>query len=348
MTAALVVEAPGLAVTVQDRGRRGARAAGVAVSGWLDAERAACALRLAGAAPDAAGLEIGLLGPTLRLDGPRLRLALVGDVAARIRRADGSEDPFAPWTSQVLRDGDRLTVAAPRRGPAVLAVAGGLLTPPQLAARATHLRTGLGGLGGRALAAGDRLPVAASAAADDLRLAAPLAEVEGPIRVVLGPQDDRFDPAAVAAFAATEWTLGRDADRMGLRLDGPPLAHRGGADIVSDAVVPGSIQVPGDGRPIVLLADAQTVGGYAKIATVIAADLPRLARLVPGDRLRFAPVDLAAAALARAERAAAFAAWAAGIVARPPPCRIDAAALLCDNLVGGVVDARDPPEEDRP
>jgi allophanate hydrolase subunit 2 len=139
------------------------------------------------------------------------------------------------------------------------------------------------------------------------------------------------------AFLGSEFVVGREADRMGLRLDGPRLEHVGGADIVSDAVTPGAIQVPGDGRPIVLLADCQTVGGYAKIATVIGADLPRLGHALPGTRLRFAAVTLDEALAARQEAAQALAASLAAVV--PDTAEPDLAALYGANLIDGVIDA---------
>jgi allophanate hydrolase subunit 2 len=161
------------------------------------------------------------------------------------------------------------------------------------------------------------------------------------VRVLMGPQDDYFTAPALATLLSGTYTLTPACDRMGLRLQGPPLAHAKGYDIVSDGIATGSIQVPGNGQPIVLLADRQTTGGYPKPATVIAADLPGLGRLRPGARIAFEAVDIAAAEAAHRRLAAEIAALAERIVpARPDPA-IDAARLMAENLVSGVRDARE-------
>jgi allophanate hydrolase len=155
-----------------------------------------------------------------------------------------------------------------------------------------------------------------------------------------GPQRDHFTDAAWATLLDATWTATAEQDRMGLRLAGPALAHVSpqAADIVSDGVVPGVLQVPASGQPIVLLADAQTVGGYPKIATVISADLPRIAQARPGQTLRFTAVDAAGARAALADLRARWQAWAATLVAGLPPGEVDEAALWSANLVDGVVD----------
>ena len=207
-----------------------------------------------------------------------------------------------------------------------------------LGSASTYARAALGGLDGRALGAGMRLPAAAATAHPErVLLQPPLPSTEA-IRVVAGPQADHFDAATLAAFCAAEYRVSAEADRMGVRLEGTPLAHRGAREIVSDATVPGSIQVPGKGQPIVLLADAQTAGGYPKIGTVIGADLARVAATRPGQRLRFAWVSAAEGEeLARAAEAETLALLAA---VRPLlDGGIDEAALYAGNLVSGVVDA---------
>jgi allophanate hydrolase subunit 2 len=160
------------------------------------------------------------------------------------------------------------------------------------------------------------------------------------LRVIAGPQREYFTEAAWSAFLGTEFTVSREADRMGLRLDGARLGHdpAHGADIVSDAVTPGAIQVPGDGRPIILLADCQTVGGYPKIATVIGADLPRLGHALPGQILRFAEISIDEALAARRAAAAALAECIAGMV--PDSAGFNLDALYAANLIDGVIDAR--------
>jgi len=177
---------------------------------------------------------------------------------------------------------------------------GGIDVHPVLGSRSTYLPGGFGGYCGRALRAGDKVPAWGGLPAGWSPQCAPppLLPPEGPageptpLRVVLGPQDDAFTPDGLSVFLGTPYTVSSQADRMGCRLEGPPVAHRAGADIVSDGVAWGAVQVPGDGRPIVLLADRQTTGGYAKIATVIGVDLGLLAQAAPGDAVRFQEVDL--------------------------------------------------------
>jgi allophanate hydrolase len=173
-----------------------------------------------------------------------------------------------------------------------VAVAGGLAVPSVLGSASTDLGGGFGGFAGRPLRAGDRL--AAGTRRGTPRPARTMAAAdEATVRVVLGPQDDHFPPAAVAAFLDASWSVGAASDRVGCRLAGPRLAHRGAAEIVTDGMVPGCVQVPPDGQPIVMGADAPTTGGYPKIATVITADLPLLAQLPPGSgRVRFAAVSV--------------------------------------------------------
>jgi 5-oxoprolinase (ATP-hydrolysing) subunit C len=172
-------------------------------------------------------------------------------------------------------------------------VAQGFAVTPQLGSVSTHLRFGLGGIGGRCIAAGDELPLRAAKvpAGHEHRMAA-LRRGGGNLRVVLGPQDDFFAPEAIAAFLAASWRVTHRGDRMGMWLDGPPIAHARGFDLVSDGLVPGCIQVPGGRQPVVLLMDCQTTGGYPKRATIIAADLPRVAQSRPGTVLTFAAVDI--------------------------------------------------------
>jgi allophanate hydrolase len=158
---------------------------------------------------------------------------------------------------------------------------------------------------------------------------------------MLGPQQGHFQPESIAAFQDQEWEATAEQDRMGLRLRGTALAHlnSAAADIVSDAVTPGAIQVPANGQPIVLLADSQTVGGYPKIATVIQADLPKLAHMKPGTRLRFQGVTAAQARQALQEQRTAWMQWLATRESFLPPGFIDEQALYNCNLVGGMLRA---------
>lgn len=289
MTRTLHVLAPGLLTTVQDRGRGGWRHLGVALAGALDSDAASLANRLVGNAADAAVLELTLRGPTLRFDAPA-RVALAG--AATAMRFDGE---CVPCGRPVDLPAGTLELGALRGGArAWLAIDGGIDVAPVLGSRSTDLRGGFGGWEGRALRAGDALPLGATHARPIHAPRAPAWWID--------PTDDaqlpiRYCPSvhpAATALARRAWSVSASSNRQGLRLQGDALASTGG-DGVSEPVAPGTIQLPADGGPIVLLRDAQTVGGYAKLGHVIAADLPRLAQCVPGQPLHFAPVDAATA-----------------------------------------------------
>jgi len=303
MSAALRAVAPGPYVTIQDAGRRGWRRFGVSTSGAMDFPAFAMANALVGNPPDTAALEFAQVGGTWEIAAGSCRIAVTGGAFAV--SADGVA--LAPWRSHTLRHGQRLLLqGAPDAVWGYLAVAQGFDVAPQLGSCATHLRSGLGGVAGRRVAEGDVLPlrVAQAPAGRERRAAAPRRAL-GPVRVVLGPQDDFFALETIAAFLATSWRMSHRGDRMGAWLDGPPIAHANGYDVVSDGLVPGCIQVPGAGQPVVLLMDCQTIGGFPKLATIITADLPRFVQCRPGSQVNFAAVDIDGAhGLYRASRAA--------------------------------------------
>lgn len=301
------VERPGAQTTIQDLGRDGWRHLGVARAGALDPAQAVLANRLAGNQDDAAVLEIALSGPTLSLPAPA-RIALCG-AEAGMRFEDHSGRTHAiPGGRRVDLPAGRLRIGTLRNGlRAWLAVAGGIATAPVLGSRSTDLRGGFGGLDGRALCAGDALPIGAQDVPD----------VVAPVFAAQWFAFDRHDartapiryvPSSLgiaAALAAHAWTVDPRSDRQGLRCAGDALSTAlpsSLSTLVSAPVAPGTIQLPPDGRPIVLLADAQTVGGYPRLGHVIAADLPRLAQRRPGDALRFLAIDAAAARAAMARR----------------------------------------------
>ena len=334
-----VLAAP-LPATIQDVGRPGYRHLGVPLSGALDPEWLALANALAGNPPATAGLEMRLMGPRLRF-GNAVTVGLAGEFSAVIEDANGTRRSAANWRSHTVNAGEILNLGTLTGGIGYLAVHGGFDVPNVLGSRSTYARASMGGFEGRTITAGDRLNIrhVGSETASPLRLphAPPLDP--GPIRVIAGPQRDYFTDAAWNTFVSSEYSVTREADRMGLRLDGPILEHDAalGADIVSDAVTPGAIQVPGDGRPIVLLADCQTVGGYPKIATVIHADLRRLGHLLPGQTLRFTAVTIDEAIAARRSAAHALAASIGGIL--PVSSEFNLDALYGANLIDGVIDA---------
>lgn len=286
----LHVLAPGLLTTVQDGGRRGMRHLGVGLAGALDPWAHALASRLAGNAGDAASLEITLTGPSLRFDAAA-RIALCGArLDAHVEHAGAdSEVPMARPVD--LPAGSVLRLGACRDGArSYLAVEGGIAVPEVLGSAATDLRGGFGGMRGRALAAGDVLPLARKSTRriDALRFAswwldtAPDDAPASLVRVLPGETGSRLE-----ALCERRWRVAPASDRQGLRLVGGDLP-RDGRERVSGPVFPGTVQLPPDGQPIVLLADAQTHGGYPRIAHAIRADWPKLAQLRPGDALSFA------------------------------------------------------------
>lgn len=279
----------GLLTTVQDAGRHGYQRYGIPSAGALDLFALRAANRLVGNGDGDAALEMTLLGPTIRV-AAATTLALTGaDLGALL---DGR--PAPRWRTFQVQPGAALSFAGPRDGVrAYLAVAGGLDVPLVLGSRSTYLRSRLGGLDGRALKAGDRLesrPAPARVAASEAT--PPVYGHEHRLRVVLGPQDDRFTAEGLRTFLTSSYTVTPQADRMGARMAGPAVAHVSSADIVSDGTPLGAVQVAGDGMPIVLLADRGTAGGYTKIATVVSADIWRVAQAAPGDTIRFEAVTV--------------------------------------------------------
>jgi biotin-dependent carboxylase-like uncharacterized protein len=347
MTAALRVVAPGLMTTLQDLGRPGYQRLGVPISGALDHVSLRAANLLAGNAPGLGALEIFYQGPTLAVEADSVLIAVAGgQTPIDILSSDGSAvRRLGAWESARLVRGQALRIGA-LTGSAVayLAVEGGFDIAPVMGSQSTLTRGGIGGLEGRALREGDLLPLRQPAAAEREETMLPPLDLVPPkrIRIVLGPQDDHFTPAGLRTLLESPYTISRASDRMGMRLEGPLLEHSAkGANIVSDGTAPGSIQVPGNGLPIVLLADRQTTGGYPKIATVISADLPALGRLTPGAKLSFSAIDIAAAESAARRLAADIAAMATQIApARRGPA-IDHAKLMAENLISGTIDARE-------
>lgn len=283
------VLAPGLLSTVQDDGRHGWRHLGVGHSGAVDAYSFAVANLLVGNASDAPALEISLQGPALHFDRGA-RIALCGaQVDAHI-----DETAIPGWRRADVPADSTLMIGACRNGArAYLAIAGGFAVPRMLGSASTDLRAAFGGLRGRMLATGDMLPVTSAAASSikALRIGkrwidpAPDLDFAQPASIRLLPGHDTL--ADGNAVFANEWRVAAASNRQGLRLQGTPLVLADDSERTSEPVFPGTLQLPPDGSPILLLADAQTHGGYPRIGHAIKADHPRLAQLRPGERLRF-------------------------------------------------------------
>lgn len=332
MSARLLIRAAGPGVTIQDEGRLGLTRFGVTPAGPMDLGAYLAATRAVGAR---AAIEVSLGGAVFEADEATLPVAIAG--GAFDIRLDGRALP--PACLLPLAPGSRLSLRAGLSGAwCYVAIGARLGLAPTLGSLAAHTRSGLGP---KPLAVGDALALddLAAAPSEPQALIAPwLAPSEAPIRVLLGPQDDYFSAEAIETFLNARWRLGARSDRMAYRLEGPPIAHRRGHDIVSDGVAMGAIQIPGDGMPLALMADRQPTGGYPKIATVIGADLGRLAQLRPGDALRFASVTWEEAVAARRAYRAAI---EAGAQSAPLARDLTSESLLAENLVGGVVSAKD-------
>lgn len=285
----------GMFTTVQDLGRYGYQRFGVPVSGALDQFALRVGNLLVGNKEGDAGLEATFLGPTLRFHFNAIIAVTGGDLSPVL---DGQ--PVPGWMAVAVSEGSTLVFRAPKEGiRAYVCVRGGIDVPVVMGSRSTFTRSRFGGLEGRALASGDIVPVAGAdsdapgpverAFAHD---AVPHYGHQHTLRVTMGPQDDRFTRAGLDTFLASTFTVTPMFDRMGYRLEGPVIRHKKSADIISDGTSRGAVQVPGSGKPIVLLADCGTTGGYTKIATVISTDLPRIAQAQPGDTVAFRAVGL--------------------------------------------------------
>jgi biotin-dependent carboxylase-like uncharacterized protein len=285
----LVVSTIGPASSVQDGGRHGAQRYGLTPSGAMDRLGIAAANTLVGNAPFAAAIEIGPFVAAFTARQGAVRVAISGAP----RNADISGRAVASDTSMTLADGETLTLGFARGGSfSYLALEGGIAGEPVFGSLAVNARAGLGSPYPRPLQPGDELQAQAASGAPERRIELPAA-VDGPIRVVLGPQDDEFDDVQKQLFFDSEWKISATSDRMGYRLEGPVIKHLHGHNIVSDGTVNGSIQVPGNGAPIVLMPDRGTSGGYPKIATVISADHGRFAQTPAGKVFRFRAVSMA-------------------------------------------------------
>jgi biotin-dependent carboxylase-like uncharacterized protein len=349
MAPALHILRPGMLTTVQDLGRFGYQHLGVAVGGALDPISLRAANALVGNDPGVGSLESAYAGPTFLVEAESVRLACVGaDASIEVLQdetaASGIRIPclqsFTARRGEVVRIGT-LT------GSSVLytAVAGGFAINPVLGSVSTFVRGAIGGWHGRALAAGDRLPLLRDTAAPraEFRLQGLDLSVPRRYRAIIGPQNTCFPDRAIRAFFEREYIVQPQSDRMALHLTGCKLDHVAGFDIVSDGIASGSVQVPGSGQPLVLLADRQTTGGYPKIATVVSADLPALGRARIGNTIVFEPVSIEQAQELRRKLFAEIEAIPQRLVPVRRAAEDITTRLLESNLISGAVDACDWP-----
>lgn len=282
------VNKPGMFTTVQDNGRFGYQAYGMPVAGAMDSYAYHAANLLAGNTSDAAVLEMTMLGGSFSFTEGTWGAICGADMQATL-----NGETIQNWSRFFIPRGSELVFGYGEEGcRAYLAVTGGITVPEMLGSRSTYTRGKIGGLNGRALEAGDELTIGTGENAPQCSLVLPAECIpcypsEIKLRVMLGPQDDLFTPKGIEVLFTASYEISNDADRMGYRLEGAKIEHRGKPDIISDALCQGAIQVPGHGMPIIMMADRQTTGGYAKIGVVIGADLPKLAQGKPGDKVRF-------------------------------------------------------------
>ncbi len=301
--ATVIVHKPGLLTTVQDRGRHGYQRFGMPVSGAMDVFSLELANLLVGNDPGDACLEATISGPEFEFTGSTWIAITGADMDPHLNGTGISMN-----TVINVRPGDRLGFRGLRSGcRAYIAFAGGIAVPPVMGSRSTYLRAGIGGFQGRALMQGDELPLGEPAGKPRLKKITegliPAYKHEQTIRIISGPEAHYFELAGLRSFLSTEYTVTVQSDRMGYRLSGEPIRHKEGmTNIISAGTSLGTVQVPGDGQPISLMADRQTSGGYARIANVITADLTVLAQMRPEDKIHFKETTLDIAQQVRISR----------------------------------------------
>ncbi|MDR7857516.1 biotin-dependent carboxyltransferase family protein [Tissierella sp.] len=282
----------GTFTTVQDKGRWGYEGFGISVAGSMDDFASRVANILVGNPEDSAVLESTFLGPEIIFDCDEIISITGGNMSPRI-----NGEPIPKWTSIKVKEGDILSFSPASSGfRSYISFSRGLDIPEIMASRSTFTRGKLGGYKGRKLENGDEINLGNGELSNTGSYLAssfiPLYGKEKEIRVIMGPQDDYFTKKGIETFLSSKYTISSQADRMGYRLNGPQIEHISGADIISDGIVFGSIQVPGHGFPIIMMADRATTGGYTKIATVITPDLSVLAQMRPGDSINFTAISL--------------------------------------------------------
>ena len=287
------VAQPGMLTTVQDLGRLGYQRLGVPMAGAMDPFALRVGNMLLGNSEAEAALEATFMGPAINVLADAVIAVTGGDLGASL---NGKRMPT--WQTVAVSKGDAITFQGPQKGiRAYVCVAGGIEVPVVMGSRSTYLRSKMGGYQGRPLREGDVLEAGQPRGSVPMgkRLSNDLVPSYGgdvTLRVVLGPQDDEFSDQGIQTFLSSEYEVTPQMDRMGIRLQGPEIEHREKADIISDGIVFGSVQIPGNGQPIVMMADRQTTGGYTKIATIVFIDVPKMAQAQPGDKIRFKEVSV--------------------------------------------------------
>jgi antagonist of KipI len=290
----IIIHTPGWLTTIQDRGRFGYQRFGMSVSGAMDLYAFRLANLLVGNHPDDACLETTLSGPEIEFTSP-CRIAVTGaDMGPRV---NGKTVPL--WEKIDVREGDRLHFSGLTTGcRSYIAFSGGVDVPLVMGSRSTYIPARIGGFEGRLLKWGDRVPIGEiNVVGNHIRKIPtqyrPTYSINPTVRMIPGPEVSRFNFEGIRNLLTATYTVSNQSNRMGFRLTGPVIPLKSGtADILSSGISPGTIQVSGDGQPIVLMADRQTTGGYARIAHIVSVDIPLVAQLKPGDTMRFREITL--------------------------------------------------------
>lgn len=289
------IKSPGFLTLVQDLGRYGYQQQGVPVSGSMDTFAHRISNILVDNKETEAVLEVTMFGPQIEFQSDEVIAITGGDLNPMINNCQ-----VMVWKTIHVKAGDILSFGSLKNGcRSYVSFTGGIDVPLVMGSKSTYIKACIGGFEGRSLKAGDVLNI--SSTADNLTqikekvlstIHIPEYNNTSEVRVILGPQEESFTKKGIETFLSSEYTLTNDCDRMGVRLDGNEIEHVDGGDIISDSIAFGAIQVPGHGKPIIMMADRQTTGGYTKIANVISVDLPKIAQLKPGDRINFKKVTI--------------------------------------------------------
>lgn len=286
---------PGLFTTIQDMGRHGYLKYGVPISGAMDTFSFVTANLLVGNNANAACLEVTFVGPELQASTETQIAITGGEISPKI---NGQDVPM--WQTINVREGDIISFGKMESGArAYLSVRGGINAPVILGSRSTYVRGGFGGINGRQLKTGDVIEGFGLPPISHVYLLPKelIPEFKSPfkVHVILGPQKDMFTKRGLNTLLSSQYRITAEADRMGYHLEGPKIEHKEKAEIISDALLPGAIQVPKDGQPIILMRDAQTTGGYPKIAAVITPDVSLLGQAKPNDVIIFSEISISQA-----------------------------------------------------
>jgi len=348
MKGTLEIISPGFQSFIQDKGRTGFQEFGIPICGSVTPHWMELGNHLIGNAANDAGIEFRVLGPTLKAVDQPVKLVVCANVEIEIvsrGEAEVHTHKVSGWRSFTLNPDEEAKICALEQTVSgFIAVSGGVDVKPVMGSRSTYVRSELGGLDGGFLKPGDCVKLGGKSIklageADKILPSPPIGTVDR-VRVVQGPQEDFFEPATLAQFFENTYTISKQSDRMGARLEGLPLHHKKdkGSQIISDGVTPGAIQVPGNGQPIVLLNDGQTVGGYPKIATVISTDLHLIANSLPGTQFRFEAVSAHEACLIARQSREELERMKQSVVSASANGFINLKTLYESNLIGGVVD----------